>query len=310
MNVIEVPQQVCGYFTLEAKKLAPDGTVISSRTLAGPFPNIITDQGLDRMGDNGGWMTNCQVGSGNAAPSATDTSLETWVAGVGSIFSNTSSTQTTSSPYYARQVNVYRFGTGAAAGNLSEVGVGWGTSGSTLYSRALILDGGGSPTTITVLSDEVLDVTYEWRVYPPMTDATGSISISGVSYDYTLRAAATSIYKGPGPGWGVASPGGSDSGYSNFGNTAYTGAIGAITGTPSGATGNAPARTDLSYTSSSLYRDVQHVYGLTTVTVSIRSLTFSFGWNSYQIEFDPVIPKTNANQLTLVFRHSWARRTI
>ena len=53
--------------------------------------------------------------------------------------------------------------------------------------RALILDGGGSPTTLTILSDETLDVTYTIRVYPPTTDVTGSITLDGVSYGYTIR---------------------------------------------------------------------------------------------------------------------------
>lgn len=304
MTIKIPPSEVCGYFTLDAHKVI-DGEIVSSRRLAGPFPNIITDQGLDRMGGNTGWMGSCQVGSGNATPTAADTSLQTWVAGVSSIQSSNTSVQVSVSPYYVSRVNVYRFGTGVAAGNLSEVGVGWGSSGSVLYSRALIVDGSGTPTTITVLSDEVLDVTYEWRTYPPLVDVTGTVD----GYDYTLRAANINQYKtGVGPGWGSVSDRGSAASFSSFGNDSYNGAIGAITTGPSG-TGTGASTSNLSYTPGTLVRGGQLSWGLGS-TNSVKSIRFSMGCGMYQIGFSPTIPKNGTNNLIIVVEHSWARRTI
>lgn len=304
MTIKIPPSEVCGYFTLDAHKVI-DGGIVSSRRLAGPFPNIITDQGLDMMGNNTGWMGSCQVGSGNATPTAADTSLQTWVAGVSSIQSSNTSVQVSVSPYYVSRVNVYRFGTGVAAGNLSEVGVGWGSSGSVLYSRALIVDGSGTPTTITVLSDEVLDVTYEWRTYPPLVDVTGTVD----GYDYTLRAANINQYKtGVGPGWGSVLDRGSAASFSSFGNGSYTGAIGAITTGPSG-TATSASTSNLSYTPGTLVRRGQLSWGLGS-TNSVQSIRFSMGCGMYQIGFSPTIPKNGTNNLIIVVEHSWARRTI
>jgi hypothetical protein len=58
----------------------------------------------------------------------------------------------------------WRFGEGIAAGNIAEVGLGWGNA--TLWNRARIKDAQGKPTVITVFADEYLDVVSEIRVYP------------------------------------------------------------------------------------------------------------------------------------------------
>lgn len=311
MNVINLPPAGCeGYYTLTAHKVDAVGNVISSRKLAGPFKNLIVDQGLDRMGDHDFYIYSCQVGSGNATPDPADTSLQTWVAGVNGVFSTNKTVQASSAPYYVALINTYRFGVGVAAGNLSEVGVGWGTSGATLYSRALIVDSGGTPTTITVLSDEVLDVTYELRVYPPTTDVTGTITISGNDYDYIIRACSINQAKSAvGVGWGSESNSGSSAGL-GWGQEAYSGAISTIFSQPSGQIGGASSRTAAAYTGGTYYRDLQYVYSITSVTSAIRSVIWASGFSTYQTQFDPPIPKDNTNQLTLVFRHSWARRSI
>ena len=54
----------------------------------------------------------------------------------------------------------------------------------------LILDSGGSPTTITVLSDEYLTVIYSYRIYGILADSTGSVTFTGDlggTYDYKIR---------------------------------------------------------------------------------------------------------------------------
>ena len=159
MITMQHETQCAGWFKIEATR--PDGT---RRVLADWFPNLILNGGLDRMGANPDYLSWCQVGSGSTAPVAAQTALVNRIAGTSTQQNNVSGAQA-SAPYYGWYRRTYRFAQGVAAGNLSEVGVGWATSGS-LFSRALILDGGGSPTTITVLSDEVLDVTYELRRYP------------------------------------------------------------------------------------------------------------------------------------------------
>lgn len=296
MNRIEISSGLMGFFKIEA--ISPDGT---KRLLADWFPNLITDPGLNSLGTNTDFLSNCLVGSGNTTPTVADTSLVAQVATTSNIQSSTSNAQS-SSPYYGSITKTYRFVAGTATGNLAEVGIG----GSILFSRALILDGGGSPTTITVLSNEVLDVTYQLRLYPNTSDVTGSITISAVSYAFTKRAASVTD-SGP---WGLgALTGGGQQ------VVAYSGAIGAITTTPSGS-GFGIGVTNAAYGNNNLYRDFTAFFDLNDANLGgIESVVAVFGpsigrFGSIQMQFTPSLPKDNTKTLTLGFRHSWSRKTL
>lgn len=295
MITMQHETQCAGWFKIEATR--PDGT---RRVLADWFPNLILDGGLDRMGTNGDYLNWCQVGSGSTAPVAAQTALVNRIAGTNTTQATTNGAQATA-PYYGWRRLTYRFAQGAAAGNLSEVGVGWATSGS-LFSRALILDGGGSPTTITVLSDEVLDVTYELRRYPGTVDLTGTVVLDGVTHNWVSRAAGVTAASA----WGGLSNMALDSA------RAYNGDIGPVTqSAPSGAYGSL-ATTPLAYSSASYTRATTVSAGLNDSNLSggIRSIMiYSNGYTGrYQIQFDPAIPKDNTKVLSLTIQHSWARR--
>lgn len=252
------------------------------------------------MGENADYASWCQVGSGSTAPVATQSALVNRIAGTNTVQDATTGAQS-SAPYYGWARRTYRFAQGVAAGNLSEVGVGWATSGS-LFSRALILDGGGSPTTITVLSDEVLDVTYELRRYPGTVDLTGTVVLGGVTHNWVSRALA------------VTSP----LRWAAFSNqrltqaTAYSGDIGAVTASAPAGTASSLSITALAYGAGSLVRSVEVTASLDQGNLAggVRSVgvTSSSGAGGYQIRFDPAIPKDNTKVLTLTIRHSWARR--
>jgi hypothetical protein len=155
----------------------------------GWFPNTILTAGRNVMANDSLWMLKCQVGTDNTAPTPADTSLLGHHAGTDTIQS-TITGQAPSGPYYGWKRKVFRFAAGTVAANLSEAGVGWGTTGSTLISRALILDPIlQTPTTITPLADELLDVTYELRYYPPLVDVTSpQVVLDGVTYNTITRA--------------------------------------------------------------------------------------------------------------------------
>lgn len=190
-NVLNAHSGFAGWYKFEALRVDPEGNEVpgSRRVAADWFPNLITNAGLDLLGTITGASTTvfgfCRVGSGNATPAVTDTALGTQVA-----FSSTSQSDTNgvnrAGTFYGWRRKTIRFAAGVAAGVLAEVGVS-STQAGALFSRALILNGGGTPTTITVLSDEVLDVTYELRCYPTMSDATGTVTISGTNYNWTAR---------------------------------------------------------------------------------------------------------------------------
>lgn len=195
-NVLTAHSGYAGWFKIEAHRVDANGDEIpgTRRVAADWFPNLITNAGLDLLGTTGGtYVYNfCRVGSGNTAPQPTDTALVAPVASSSTGQASSDGVNRTGT-FYAWRRRTVRFAAGAAAGTLAEVGVAPAGTGS-LFSRALILDGGGNPTTITILSDEVLDVTYELRLYPTLTDATGTVTIASVNYSWIARALIPASY--------------------------------------------------------------------------------------------------------------------
>ena len=291
--------ELSGHFWLRAVN-AETGAV---REL-GEFDNLILDGGLNRLG-TGGVMGYCVVGSGSTAPANSDTTL---VAAVASTSDQTSisSGQASSSPYYGYQRRTYRFGMGVAAGNLSEVGIGW--TPTNLFSRALILDTGGTPTTITVLSNEFLDVTYELRVYAPTTDVTGTVSIGGVSTNFVARAAAVTDIRdwecgGIGSGVNFGTTSGSDP-YCWFGS----GALGTVTQRPSGTSENVTNSRD-SYANNSLAMTGGITAGLDVANFAggITTMLVRTTLGTFQASFSPPIAKDNTKTLRVNVSVSWGR---
>lgn len=315
-SVIDIPNKLAGYYKLEAITLDDNGEEIGRRVLADWFPNLILDQGLDKF-QVAGCTQYCQVGSGNTAPTVADTALQSFVASSQTVQALVNGNLNVS-PYYCWFRKTYRFATGVAAGNLAEIGVGDGASGSTLMSRALILDGSGTPTTITVLPTEVLDATYELRLYPPLTDITGNITISGTNYSYTLRACNVTTDGNPfssTPGWGLSSQVSYGVNVSGFHSCrVYAGSLGAVTNSPNGdtiASANGGGSTQ-AYVSGTYYVDIDCFWGLDSGNAvgGFKSLRYSFTRSTYQIEFSPNIPKDNTKVLSIRFRESWSRATI
>jgi hypothetical protein len=303
-NVITLHTALRGMYKIEAVNMVTG----HKRVLADWFPNLITTNGLNLMGGSGGVMTNCSVGSGSATPTNADTTLQTYVASTATTTSNTRAAQS-SPPYYGTTTVTYRFAIGTATGNLAEVGVGPSTGGTNLFSRALILDSLGSPTTITVLSSEALDVTYQLQEYVPTVDVTGTVTIAGTPYSYTLRAAnATSVV------WSVYIAGG-QGGPSNL--TVGYGTINAsVTGTASfTSSGGSPDSTSMqTYGSGNFYRDCVFGFGLTTgnATGGINCFTYNGGttytdMGAFQVQLGASIPKDATTVMTLTLRHSWGR---
>lgn len=226
----------------------------SRRVLADWFPNRVLDAGRNRMGTASDWLNCCQVGTDNTNPLTTDTSLLGYVAGTSSIQETLSGAQA-STPYYGWKRIRYRFTVGTTAANLNEVGIGWNTaSGAYLFARARIVDPSGNPTTVTPLADEVLDVWYEIRYYPPLEDVTGTVSLNSVSYDYTIRASEVnnSEYGSLiGTAIGEYSPGIGD----GVDWIAYDGVLGTILQAPSGtSTSGSDDPTNDAYSNNSYQR--------------------------------------------------------
>jgi hypothetical protein len=300
-----------GWYNISKYKADQNGEpILGTEESTGWFPNLITNQGLNRLGTALDVTNACQVGSGSAVPQFTDTGLQTFVAGSNTIQASTAGAQA-SSPYYAFQTRTYRFAAGTATGNLSEVGVGWATTGANLFSRALIVDGSGNPITITVLPTEVLDVTYQIRNYPQVTDTNSNITITGVGTRNLLTRAclvtSNTFWRAFGVG-GITS--------SSVPNIAYAGSIGDITGQPTGLNDTASATANAAYSNGSYQRTSSATWDLNRGNLAggIRSIRLCFGadgsstiFSCYQCEFDAAINKLNTQTFTLNTLFNWGR---
>lgn len=318
--MIRIPIGLKGLYKIESFRVDDMGYEItgSRKIKADWFENLIVDQGLEFIGTESNLdvaYRGCQVGSGNTPPQVSDTTLQNLIATSGSTIFNLITGVDTSGDPYVWGRKQYRFDQGAAEGNLAEIAVGYDVGGFTMFSRALIQDSGGNPTTIQVLSDEILDVFYEFRMYPPISDAVGTVDIGVTTYDYIARASDAATYRNSIGGWSVTA------GYNlnpipGNGNRAYSGSIGSTTGSPTGSAEQPSTRSRWAYTPGSHSRRYFLVWELDDANFGgIRSVKLTAGPVCYQFEFSAQgtggpIPKDNTNELRLDFVTNYARASI
>lgn len=290
-------------FKLIVKKASDDSIVHETPF----FKNLVLNSGLDRM-SVGAWIDRCAVGSSNIEPAITQTSLQGFVA------SSTSNQLTltgivTASPCYYWLRRTWRFLSGVATGNLSEVGLGW--SDTSMWNRSLIKDINGNPTTITIRPDEYLDVISEVRVYP-------AESLSGVFdlFDKNNTKVSTHTFIGK-PYFVDANMSFSFSQLSIALSNCrfYTGDIGANTITfPSGTMQQTTKTRVASYpTARSCLTKV--TLGLNDANISHKSFYFNVGGviyhgsdSGYQFQIDPPITvKNNTREMEYNISLTWDR---
>lgn len=289
----------------------PDGSV---RTDTGWFHNLILNQGLNRLG-LGAPVNRMKVGSGSSTPSAGQTALDVTLAT--SYFQptvgNPNEAGSNIAGGYAWRRQTYRFAPGGSpvTGNISEVAAAWDAADNEIFSRALILDGSGNPTTITVLSDETLDVSYELRIYWPIGDSTATLVLDGVTTTFTIRPSDVG-------GWHNAWP----PGFNPQGFAAPTGSSAAIAFGPGalGAMDVGPGGTYLSptsaaiavgaYVNNSYQRTFRVTWGLANGTTDFHNIRFDINCGYMKASASPPIPKTGSKQLVLDIQITWARKTI
>lgn len=316
-RLINLPFGVRGFMKLEATSVRTG----RKRVLADWFPNKVLTTGLNRMGTASDWINCGQVGTNSTPPQASDTGLLGYIAGTSNIVSNTFAAQA-SAPYFGYRRLTYRFAAGATAANLSEAGVGWSTAeGAFLYSRALIVDPDTQlPTTVTPLADEILDLTYELRYYPPLADINGTITLGAATYDTVTRAAdvTSASYWGGFIGQEVE-----HYHLSSSDTNAYDGVLGTLEESPNGVTESlntslaGASITTKAYGNNSKQRDIDYVSGPSNWNLGggVRSIRITTTGGRYQIQFTAQgtgnpIPKTILNNLGLTFRVSWFEGTI
>lgn len=311
--------KISGEFNLVVTK--PDGSTYET----GWFSNIITNAGFDRMMAASNTMTvgYATVGTGTSAPTATQNALDNKIGGTSATWSNITSSTSGNPSYIATHTFTFVFTQGAVVGNITEVGIGWASTGpGSLWSRALTLDNSGSPITLTLTSIDQLTIYYRVSIAPTVTDTTGTVVISGTPVNYTIRLGNAASFTGVGS-WAVNN---NSSGpfagsylfpaYPNINTYGGTVALPALTAPNMTATtvlNEQPARTSPAYVNGTYYTDTTWSWGASLANHtggSLSGITMSWGINSYisyHILFGTPILKTNSKTLTLTTRLAWSR---
>ncbi|MBD8496659.1 hypothetical protein, partial [Pseudomonas syringae] len=208
----------------------------------------------------------------------------------------------------------YTFPIGGATGNISEIGIGWALTGTSLFSRALVKDSSGNPITITVLADEQLRVYYQFRVYQPTTDFfSGSVG----GYGVVGRSSNVGVSHAQG-GWYLTT---STNAYRNMFATSTSIAVyvssngvSAITTQPAPeeVLQQSSIMADSVYSAGSFYRDFTLTIGPNNSNLGggIGSIALPLGPAYFQFGFTPKIMKTSVQELKIVLRYTWARRAV
>lgn len=308
----QVMNRYSGHYKLEVRR--PDGTI--RKTLE--FDNLVTNNGLNlfctapnsAFGIRDQLFHACAVGTGNTPPAVTDTQLANLLVSQAfpRQFGNNALIGTNSfidgaTPYW-RRIQTIRFGTGVAAGNLTEIGVG--ASATNLFSRALITDSGGVPTTLTVLSDEVLDVTFQARNYIDITENPFSFFVNGVEYTGTYKPYIISNIPSLRDGFNTSD---SDTYNVTLNAAASTQVLDVYTG-QSGSIVTKKFLSADSYVLGSFQRDFTFRFELSEANFGaggINSFILEGPQSRHRFKFTPAILKTSVKILTLGARFSWGR---
>lgn len=285
------------------------------------FTNTITDAGLNAYGAGyTGLLGRCWVGSGNTPISTSNTGLSKVIAYSDGAGTNEVQILAPAQPNWVAGAKLkYHFEPGKIVGNITEVGIGTRNESSAnnyaLWSRALVLNSDGSPSSITVLADEYMDVYYILKLHPNLEDIKFSFDLNGVVYNCVARPANVQNTR-----CNV------DNGNLSFGtgitilNVYNSNTLGAITETIKGfdkyVAPNGSQTID-PYTAGNFYRDCTIVIPVNNGNIDggIKGLDIGPNGNgnqlmSYtQVSLDKAIPKTKDNAIKFVLRTSWSRYT-
>lgn len=319
--LVEVGVGLEGYFEVE---LVDAHTGVVKRHLE--FHNVITDAGMNAIGDGTGNIADLQlylaVGTGTSTPAQSDTSLDTEVART-----SRSSASSSSGPNFdfTTHINEYEFGKSEANGNLTELGCFDSSSAGVMYTRQRFKDAQGNNTTVTKTSDDILRVRYAHRLYPDKTVKTKNIDVDvrGSLVSTTFSYQPQEIDDG-----GVWLAGGTNGLGQHFGTWSGQSPDWWEDNTPPGdfishgpldpSVGErAGTVTFNTYGTGNFYRDV--VLSAGASEANFAAGVGSVAWTpldstqttnedqGFLLLFDPRIDKTSQDQVELTVRLSWSR---
>ena len=306
-----------GHFTVE---LLDAATRQVKQRLA--FKNVITNAGLVQFFGTTTTPTTlfnfAAVGTSSAAPAATDTALGAQVGGrvqanggVNDVFGGV-----TTSPEYAWMRRTREWAATEGNGNLTEIGLFSAGTGGTMWCRALFRDASNAPVTVTKTSADVLRVTYEWRLYPPIGDATSNVTISGTAYAFTARPVGRVTNQGGTGDWGIDGIVSQAQGIYNVNQAQLSTqtALQTRLATPNVLTAINASSVSGSFDVGTLVQTRQAIWepaaganaGASLFLHVLRPGTPGAG---FQLTVTPAFNKTALQRLTLNYTHQWSRVT-
>lgn len=269
------------------------------------FKNLIVDQGLNNEASTpiNNLVTKCKVGSSSDIPTTSDNVLGQQVGSYTPVITSTYNHSSGNPVWYTYGRFTYTFPVGDVTGDLREIG--FFDSSDNMFSRALLKDGAGNLTTVTVLADEQLFVTYEVRKYPVESDQTGTfiLAINGVDTSFTYTARPALINTNTSSNYWHGSH---QLGVDNNVVAYESQTLGTVTGTPIG-TAVAGSGTIDTYVADSFKSTLNCVFdpSVANFTNGIGSMMLC---NGFQVSFDPAIPKTSDRRLVLPLSTVYSRK--
>lgn len=303
----------------KVKVISKEGNVKSESEWS---PNLVLNAGLIALLGGGTSATQVAIrpvcGTGNSPVLPEDTSLNSFLAGANVSSTVSTSRNTASAPYYVMHSYTWRFPQGAAAGNIAEVGAaltnGVPNSSTPLFSRALVVDANGDPSTVTVLSDEYLDITYEIYIYAPSdVSSTFNQMIDGVAqaFSYVIRPANMSVVNDSGWRSSAASGPYVISPTASVSATASASSSGTIQGVANSISGTLSRIGSAAWlgpvNTTSFYRDARYTAGLDESNISISAIQFAAQAVCFQMSLSPAVVKVNTKTYYIDIRYSLSR---
>jgi len=295
----------------------------------GFFQNILTEQLFENWvgGTSSGTdtlLSYCAGGSGTGVPLGTDSTITQ----VGNRFQKVVGADALETVTAASNVltcttaYISAVGLGVGGGTLSEIGLFSASTGGILSSRALIKDVTGTPTSITIASNEYVKVLYKIQVTVDQADKTGSFVYLSNTYNYTARPMAWNTGLSLAPKdttnfWVWPKGAINDSANSYFGlDRAVAGdsnTLAAITGRPAYTSSSAAgSKSTSTYTASSKARKVEYIFGASEGNISggiggVMIDNSTIGQSGFQISFSPKIPKASPTTFKVGITHQFSR---
>lgn len=307
---IKQPGAVDGFYQIKVKRNA--GKLNEFIEDCGVSANLLTDGFFSRWLSASlspiGWRF--FVGSGTTPPANSNTQLQTQIGNASGMATVTpNGVVKEGDDYFSSSTGVAEWTTGAIVGNISEIGGNLRneTSGGALDTRALVVDGAGDPTTITLTSEDQLVVSYTLRYRIPTTQHSSTVDFDDVTTQCTLETLG--VYNNS--HWGISELFRLGGAFALATSVRISAAAGLRNDVEFEGNIGSSAQCDHSVSSTGSARRVSVTAAASQLNgvgdIKYLGLNTIGGFSRQGIMFDPPLNKTNTKPLTLHFDYTLTR---